>query len=712
MPEKPGRTRWLAAALAGVLLVAAAGAWLFKGIRSDSPAGARHAGVGAQKQSPEFPGNLGATELQSPGLARADDLLLALVQAVPEARLMPRDRAIFRLFTLQQIDPLVDPRRFAETARQAEEALRQMQEAEGETAALYVLRGRLALMQSDPGKAVDVLQRAARLSPDDAAVHFDLYQAQDASSELEVRDQAADTLQRVCELAPENLYALSELLRLQRRRSDEEITRTLSRLQEALSPFAEGLRLGARVNIEDLLERAQQAAEDADWPAAFTLVDTITNTLRRDELTRSDRLRIERHWLALTLQDFGEFFRNPGSAANDGRSTVHPLTFRAWPTSSRFTSLDDVRDIRLADFNFDGRVEVLVLRAAAVEVYARDEEESWQLSARGDLQDEFNRLEVLRSNPPDARNVIGTSSRRQGGKRSAADSPAGVLPPHLPILVAGRAGIRLFGLQSSPDDEASRLVPIALGEGLDELHDVRMLHVADLDHDGNQDLVISSARGLSLWSQAAPLRFRSLDGRAQLPPSPFAVTAAVTVDWDHDTDPDIVLLAGEKGTLGYLENLKQGRFRFHTVRRPLRPIAGLSSLAVRHRDTGLSTGLLLAGDTGLLQLWVSAAVPGSIRLIDLKPIEPGAIQGVQVHDLNGDGNSDLVTWSANQVTCSLQIRGKFVPHETGLPAFNEIRTVQAGDLDRDGDLDLAVVDREGIWLFVSQGGEPREDRQP
>src|SRR5690606_24736263 len=108
-------------------------------------------------------------------------------------------------------------------------------------------------------------------------------------SELEVRDQAADTLQRVCELAPENLYALSELLRLQRRRSDEEITRTLSRLQEALSPFAEGLRLGARVNIEDLLERAQQAAEDADWPAAFTLVDTITNTLRRDELTRSDR---------------------------------------------------------------------------------------------------------------------------------------------------------------------------------------------------------------------------------------------------------------------------------------------------------------------------------------------------------------------------------------------------------------------------------------
>ncbi|MFM7923598.1 MAG: FG-GAP repeat domain-containing protein, partial [Planctomycetaceae bacterium] len=95
--------------------------------------------------------------------------------------------------------------------------------------------------------------------------------------------------------------------------------------------------------------------------------------------------------------------------------------------------------------------------------------------------------------------------------------------------------------------------------GLPAVTGVRTACAADLEADGDLDIVLGTTDGLVIW--------RNLDGTVfELATAGIAgpsggVRDVVTVDWNRDLAMDVVAVLDD-GTAGVLENLLHSRFRW------------------------------------------------------------------------------------------------------------------------------------------------------
>jgi len=83
-------------------------------------------------------------------------------------------------------------------------------------------------------------------------------------------------------------------------------------------------------------------------------------------------------------------------------------------------------------------------------------------------------------------------------------------------------------------------------------------------------------------------------------------------------------------------------------------------------------------------------------------LDPGTA-GMAVLDFDGDGNPDLIVWSANGV---MVLKNGSVPADnTGLEKLKDVVSIFPGDFNNDGLPDLAVLTRSGASLYVNQNGK-------
>src|SRR5262245_21174656 len=113
----------------------------------------------------EAVGNLEAGQLQ-----KAENALAQLAQKLPDEPAAVRNLAICRLLIFQSV-PAEDGRSDPVAARVAIEAAKKL---EPRSADPHILASRLAARAEDIPAAVAELEQAAKLSPDDAAVRFEL----------------------------------------------------------------------------------------------------------------------------------------------------------------------------------------------------------------------------------------------------------------------------------------------------------------------------------------------------------------------------------------------------------------------------------------------------------------------------------------------------------------------------------------------------------
>lgn len=209
------------------------------------------------------------------------------------------------------------------------------------------------------------------------------------------------------------------------------------------------------------------------------------------------------------------------------------------------------------------------------------------------------------------------------------------------------------------DAQGVRLVDAAgtaIATGLDGLDGARHIAPADIDHDGLADLAIVRQGRAALWRQADGT-FRE-DTAAGWPAAD--AHAAVWLDWDHDYDPDLILL-GAVSTL--LRNNGDGTWSDHTASFPF--------------VSGGSFGDALAG-----------------VVFDVEP----DTQGMDLAVLHAGGELTLYRD---------RLAGHYEP--TTLPAVPGARTLTAFDVDHDGRTDLAAAGRDGVTLLLNRaaGFTPR-----
>lgn len=252
-------------------------------------------------------------------------------------------------------------------------------------------------------------------------------------------------------------------------------------------------------------------------------------------------------------------------------------------------------------------------------------------------------------------------------------------------------------LQVSPGqfrEQASAVLSAQRGEPRDVV-------VADVDRDGDPDLILALPGGLRLLTNEGRAGF--VDRSAtHLPGAGRALVEDLELgDLDRDGDLDL-LLANRRPVLGedwYYENDGQGRFRDATTTRLKGSPATCRQVQLADFDQNGELDLLVRGDWGLelfLENGHGLLVPTGIQAYVVVQASD-----VLVHDFDHDGDPDIhlvrpvSSWGHQLLRNDGKARFSDVtPQTPGLPAIGT-QHAHAADLDGDGAAELLCLDQRG-----------------
>lgn len=597
-----------------------------------------------------------------------------------------RNMVLGRLLALEGLDRQTATDAFAAAARAAEEALSDLASLAREEAVTLRLEARIARALGDELRAVAALRRAAARDPDDASLWYELYQLAQSSRAPDASEIARQALERAAELAPQNLFVLLDWLLAQAQQDPAGIPARLDAAQPLLESVADGVRRRVGIELPPLIAQLRAAAVAGDRAAALRSTRMLVNVVRPDDVAQSDRMQVERHaleFLALQL-------------ACEANAPPAPVSRGAWQVRWRRADLGDllseatdVLDAAWGDLDLDQRLDLVVLRGGRVEAYRRPAPAGeWQRFLEADVPPGLTRLRLA-----DLDQDVDAAPQDR-----AADAGEPCHRADLDLVLFGPGGLRLLRNQFSPQDGGRRWEPVEAPPDLGADRPVRSVAAADVNSDGDLDLVVVDDAAVQWWSNRGDFQFEPHDFTVALPPG---VLQALPLDWDRDVDCDVVVVC-ESGACGLLENLRHGTFRWQPWDLPAGNIADVRSGIVLEADGNQSWDLLLSGAGGTSLLTTQTPLPGRVQLRPLVGVDQSPADGVVEGDLDNDGSSDLVLWSA----AGLRIlrgdsAGRWAAPSDSLPpdVHSPVRSCALADVDGDGDLDLLVVAGGGLQLF-------------
>ncbi len=240
----------------------------------------------------------------------------------------------------------------------------------------------------------------------------------------------------------------------------------------------------------------------------------------------------------------------------------------------------------------------------------------------------------------------------------------------------------------------------------------------DADGDGDLDLVLAVEyeRNALLLNDGDGM---FIDASERLPDAALDSEDVEFTDVDADGDLDLVIVSERGGANELYLNDGTGRFSDASERLPVQGTS--NGLAVLDLD-GDSSPDLLIGNYGAQGVMINT---GEGRFTDGTarhwPGAEGQTQDLELADVDGDGDLDVVVGNEGQNQLFINDAGRLVD-ETGsrLPEReDETREIRSGDMDGDGDLDLVVANVQldyewprQDWLLLNDGSGHFSDAEP
>ncbi len=629
-------------------------------------------------------------------LDEADQLFEEMIDVLPDDLFGHRNRVIGRLQALEKQPELIED---------GYSALESLKAVAPEDAITWLLEARLADREGNVERQLSALRRATELDPDNASAWFELSQAALRTFDEPGRIESVAALRRAAELTPRNLYLLVFWLPAQAEAEDPAIRETIANARIAAAGVIEQIKRRNNIDLAVSFDEMETALDQGDWTTVLARARLIGNLLRPEEISASDRLRISENPLAWVVVDFNDEFERadlptePTIPDDAGTiSFVESVLLRRG-----LVDLDGagLRAIEVGDFDLltttpapteaelrSRRFELVTLDDGTVTIY-RNSDDGWSVLDQSAV-------------------IEGATGMLLGTLGAGLDSKD--FDATLDILVYGDSGAQVIVVNPTEDQTETQisLTPIASSlSGLSDVTAVNRAATADLDGDGDIDLVFATDNGIRLFSNAGGLRFESIDNRSQLNDVRGVINEIIPIDWDRDLDIDLMMVGPE--TAGYLENLRYGEFGWRRFEPDVsgRLSESNASAAAVDTDANGSWDLVATGATGLQVLPTTRPAEGVIQFREGSNPGGQASSGLKVLDWNNDGDLDVLSFGTNG------IEGWQGTDQASFAAVNLIDSSLANrevidlavlDVDQDGDQDLIVLDAEGLHVLSNEGG--------
>ncbi|MFP6620009.1 MAG: VCBS repeat-containing protein, partial [Pirellulaceae bacterium] len=468
------------------------------------------------------------------------------------------------------------------------------------------------------------------------------------------------------------------------------------------------LRTGQELDPWQYLSDAAAALDSSDWPSVQRNTSFFDNIVRPQDYARSDQLRCDPHSLDFMVHDFDAGFHQRYRTKAALPSDPVPVEFGSFSHQPEPLTTGRCLDLRLVDFDLDDRLDVLLLLEDALLVYHQVQEgRAWTELVRHPLPTGYNRFLAA-----DLYMVDDTKRSRKMSRPADAGEAAGLQGPrhntYMGIVLFGDQGIRILrnNLDLPADTDSPVFDTVAQPTGFSALRGILAICPGDLDHDGDLDLAVSSSTGISLWFNRGNMTYVNMSSLSSLPAATNKVTTLAAVDWDRDVDLDLLAMGPGEDAFGILENHRHGQFRWRPLNASYPDVAPGTDIRVAELDGNVSWDLVTAGPTGLRTLLTTTSRPGSVKFLRALTTNTSSTSHLCPCDYDNDGHTDLLCLVDQKITLYRGSPAGALEQVSapGLGDRSDVLGIRVGDLDMDGDLDLAILTPTGFELKQNNGG--------
>ena len=462
---------------------------------------------------------------------------------------------------------------------------------------IYVLIATLESARGRSPEAITNLRKAIELDPKNTRALYMLAEETERQGGDESAAEVQNLLKKILELQPDNLAVQLELTRIAAKRNDAEtLKNTIARIAERSNAWPP--------EVQQQLKALQDAVAGGDTRAAATRVAFLKNVLVR---------------VAEYRQSFAAVKTPPGE-------DIEPFT--------RFIKMETPA------FTPAPPDEAITFNSEPIPEFPTGE---WNWIGTISLDSESAPV-IATANGREIRLANGATLPFPGGR--------GALPPQLHGILA-----------------------------------------VDFNYDFKTDLVLAGAGGIRLFRQDSPNSFTDVTAQAKLPAAllnaPY--TGAWAADLDADGDMDVVIASGEGATIE-LQNNGDGTF---TETHPFEGSTGLRDFLWADLDADGDADAALLDSRGL-QVYMNER-SGQFRTRAM-PTEASAVKAISAADVNNDGILDLLCLQSDGAIKRLSDKSEGHDWETAevarvsnAPAEGSFNLF-AADIDNNGSIDLVLSD--------------------